>query len=430
MEMKSKFKVEARTEYRASLPTIQTNLAPTFHEWNIFTGPESDQAYKDKAFCSIDDPEDSTSDAGILDSDTEEDINEIPTCPPTTPQATRLTDSEKEKYCAPSLTDAATALKDLEKLLNPPRVKGPGHIDPHLNLFQQLEHGVHQRTRQRLECRIIQPGVPADFAGSVSMLADEDLTNDINLYLQEIGLAITSKKLTKYFNSEDMRKKHDIDKPISERTARCYLNHLGYRWSAAKKGQYADGHKREDIRVYRAAFLEKMKALQQRMEKFSKEGLPEFGPRPQGREVVIWFHNETILYTHDRRRKAWYHKDASAKPYAKGDGASLMIADFVSVKFGWLHSPDGEQNAQHVLKPGKARNGYFTNEDICEQANAAMSILCEHYPEYEHILVYNNASTHLKRGADALSARYMPKFTPKEGGNDDAGFRRQDHICT
>jgi len=54
--------------------------------------------------------------------------------------------------------------------------------------------------------------------------------------------------------------------------------------------------------------------------------------------------------------------------------------------------------------PGKNKDGYFTNVDICEQANKAMAILQEFYPQYEHLLIYDNASTHLKRAPDALSA--------------------------
>jgi hypothetical protein len=76
------------------------------------------------------------------------------------------------------------------------------------------------------------------------LLVDEDLTNDINLYLMEIGKEISGQKLMAFINREDiwLRLKHNIDKPISERMAQHYLNELGYCWSTPKKGQYADGH--------------------------------------------------------------------------------------------------------------------------------------------------------------------------------------------
>lgn len=36
---------------------------------------------------------------------------------------------------APTVTQAFAALKDLKNVLNPPRKKGPGHVDPELNIF-------------------------------------------------------------------------------------------------------------------------------------------------------------------------------------------------------------------------------------------------------------------------------------------------------
>ena len=46
-----------------------------------------------------------------------------------------------------------------------------------------------------------------------------------------------------------------------------------------------------------------------------------------------------------------------------------------------------------------------------------MSILKESYFEYDHLLIYDNAATHLKRADDALSARHMPKNPSKPGHN-------------
>jgi hypothetical protein len=88
----------------------------------------------------------------------------------------------------------------------------------------------------------------------------------------------------------------------------------------------------------------------------------------------------------------------------KGEGISLMVADFVSAKFGFLASADGSKTAQRVMKPGKNKDGYFTNDDINNQANDAMNILTKYYPKYEHIFIYDNASTHLKHPENSLSA--------------------------
>ena len=94
-----------------------------------------------------------------------------------------------------------------------------------------------------------------------------------------------------------------------------------------------------------------------------------------------------------------------------------MVADFVSADHGWLRSPDGSAEARVLFKAGKNRDGYFSNDGILEQANKAMDILKENFPDEDHILVYDNARTHLKRASNALSARHMPKKTSKPGSN-------------
>jgi len=64
-----------------------------------------------------------------------------------------------------------------------------------------------------------------------------------------------------------------------------------------------------------------------------------------GRRVIAWFHDESVFYAHDRRKKGWYHKDAGAKPYAKGEGASLMIAQisFQQTSVGSVHLMENDQ---------------------------------------------------------------------------------------
>jgi hypothetical protein len=137
---------------------------------------------------------------------------------------------------------------------------------------------------------------------------------------------------------------------------------------------------------------------------------------PEGRPVVVLWHDKSMFYANDRQRKCWIHKDATPKPYKKGDGPSLMYANFVSADYGWLQAPDG-RSPEILLKPGKSQDGYLTNEEILEQYKCASALLKELYPNEDHVLVYDNATTHTKRPDDGLSARHTPKNTPKEGKN-------------
>ena len=129
-----------------------------------------------------------------------------------------------------------------------------------------------------------------------------------------------------------------------------YLNTLGYQYRATPnltkpKGQYVDGHKHQDVVYYRETIiLPKWSQFQLRMAQWD-EKLVESAPHDPGRRVIAWFHDESIFYAHDRQRKEWYHKDAPAKPYAKVEGAPLMVADFALQDFGWLRYPDGKRSA-------------------------------------------------------------------------------------
>jgi hypothetical protein len=98
-----------------------------------------------------------------------------------------------------------------------------------------------------------------------------------------------------------------------------------------------------------------------------------------------------------------------AVPQTKGEGASLMVSDFVSADYGWLRSPDGKESAQVLFKARKARDGHYTNEDVVKQTELAMDIVSNHYPDQDHIFVFDNAPTHLKRGETAILARKMTK---------------------
>lgn len=73
-----------------------------------------------------------------------------------------------------------------------------------------------------------------------------------------------------------------------------------------------------------------------------------------------------------------------------------MVADFVSANYGWLHTPNGEEDARVLLKIGKSQEGYFTNDDVLKQTQRAIDILWKQYPNDNHVLIFDNAATHIK----------------------------------
>jgi hypothetical protein len=192
---------------------------------------------------------------------------------------------------------------------------------------------------------------------------------------------------------------------------------MGYRWKRNLKGQYVDGHERQDVVDYHQnIFLPDIMEFEGRMRWWTEDHRWDLLPSVT-RAMVLWYHDETSFQAHNRCQTAWYHNSTTPVPYAKGEGASIMIADFISAYYGWLRSPDGQESAQVVFQAGKVREGYFTNDDIVAQVEHAMEILAKYYPNKDHVFVYNCASTHLKRSKEALSASKMPKNPSKPDMN-------------
>ncbi|KAF7364502.1 hypothetical protein MVEN_00318900 [Mycena venus] len=80
-------------------------------------------------------------------------------------------------------------------------------------------------------------------------------------------------------------------------------------------------------------------------------------------------------------------------------------------------SPAGSTTLKLRSLEERKREGYFTNDDIIKQTNHAMDILSRDYADEKHVFIFDNATTHTKRAGNALSARNMPKFMPKNGKN-------------
>jgi transposase len=248
---------------------------------------------------------------------------------------------------------------------------------------------------------------------------DEEFAQEINIYLQSKGKYVKASDISIFLNDRDIQRKWGLKKTIGKATAKRWMKKLGYRWVMNHKGQYVDGHERDDVIKYRQdIYLPRWYELQPRMRTWDNDGIEEpLDLSPGIKPVVPHFHDESIYYANDRRTAQWVHEDASPTPYAKGEGASMMTAQFFSPDHGYLRSPDGKEDSRVIFRPGKNRDGYFDNEDIILQATMAMDVCEKYYPNEKHIFIFDNATTHLKRAENALSARKMPKFTPKEGSN-------------
>ncbi|KAJ6536875.1 hypothetical protein B0H19DRAFT_962801 [Mycena capillaripes] len=310
---------------------------------------------------------------------------------------------------APTVEAALAALAEVGRVLRPPRKKGPGYIDPRLDPFTRSRiegiqsllalytnpssstHGhwkkasvnaaitlrrgsycarvLRRLARQYIADRSVLPENP--FGNwNETLLVYEDLCNELMEYLQVLGSTkeengresgITSAKVQAWLVRPDIMQKYGITKQISLATAKRYLHALGFRFTSPAKGQYVDGHERPDVRAERdKVYIPRLSDLRTRMKVFDKDGKDITAEVEamvaSGKRVVIWYHDESIFYAHDRHRKSWRHKEASIKPRKKGEGVSLMVADFVSADCGWLIGPNTGRSARVILKPGKNRD--------------------------------------------------------------------------
>lgn len=350
----------------------------------------------------------------------------------------------------PSTACAMEAHKKIKLILFPPRNTGPGYKDPGLDkvtlrrlremrqflwayvnpesasydkwiaslvaVAKSLERGTWfaRVLRRRCFALIKDEELPTSIYGSwtKSLLDDEGLQQELFGHLQGIGKYISAADVQEYMGRRDVQTRYGCKKGISLRTAQHWLQKLGYRWRKEPNGQYIDGHERGDVVEYRQhIFLPAWKEIMPHLRTWSSDGMIEEStePRPRQQKTTVWYHDESTYYQNDRRKLRWVHIDEKPVPQPKGEGASLMISDFVSADYGWLQSPDGSETARMVFRAGKNRDGYFTNDSILGQVARAMDILEKHYPGDKHVFIFDNATTHTKRVAAAPCARNMPK---------------------
>ncbi|KAF9504063.1 hypothetical protein BS47DRAFT_1374427 [Hydnum rufescens UP504] len=229
---------------------------------------------------------------------------------------------------------------------------------------------------------------------NVSMLvSNEDLAQDITLHLQGLGPFISALDIVRYLDTPEIKTHLGLERSISLKTASWWMWLMQYHWGKEPKGQYVDGHEWDDVVTYRqSTFLPAWAAVDAKTHKFDDGGNLDPLTPVSSCPTVIWNHN-----------------DKTAKPYAKGKGTSLMVADFVSPDYGWLREPV-------FLRPGKERDSYFMCDEVLAQVTKAMDVLDKHYRMEDHVFVYDNVTTHKKHADNALSARHMPKYPPNPNG--------------
>jgi hypothetical protein len=251
---------------------------------------------------------------------------------------------------------------------------------------------------------------------NISLLNKGDLAHKLEEHLLSIGKNVSAKDVQDYLNQPEVQEKYNIVKTVSISTATDWMATMEFWYAEKKKGQYEDGHEQQDVVTYRRmVFLPAIENLLPNLRKFKQnnelvEELDNCPPeRRSERRVVLWYHNESTFYAHNRRKKLWQHPRTRPDLEQKGNGPSIMVANFVSANYGFLASKDGSESTCVLFKAGKGWEGYFTNNNVVEHVESAMDILDCDYPDEHHIFVFDNATTHVKRPDDTLRACKMTK---------------------
>jgi hypothetical protein len=82
-----------------------------------------------------------------------------------------------------------------------------------------------------------------------------------------------------------------------------------------------------------------------------------------------------------------------------------MATNFASAdSYGWLPSLNGSESACVLIKAGKNRNGCFRNAQIVDHATQPMDSVTKYYSDSDHVFVFDNAPSHMKRDDTLLLA--------------------------
>ncbi|KAF8601597.1 hypothetical protein BDV93DRAFT_445445, partial [Ceratobasidium sp. AG-I] len=251
---------------------------------------------------------------------------------------------------------------------------------------------------------------------SHSAIEDDDFQHELFLHLQSCAQSVKAADIVQYTSQPDVLAQLGRTQPIALRTVQKWMSILGFWYGHAILGQYKDSHERADVVEYRQnVYLPALAELEKRSKVYDNDGREVLSVvQPNGvRPAVIWTHDESIYRQNDQPQLIWNSPEPSNIPQPKGEGRTIMVADFVSQERGFLTSHNGEASARILFEVGKNREGYFNNANVLAQASTAMNILLNNYPNEDHIFIFDNATTHTKRPSAALSVKSMTKFPPK-----------------
>ncbi|KAI9250457.1 hypothetical protein BDA99DRAFT_487712 [Phascolomyces articulosus] len=190
---------------------------------------------------------------------------------------------------------------------------------------------------------------------------------------------------------------------VSERTIISHFHDRGYGYQRYTKNIYYDGHERSDVQENR----------------IEEPVLNEFQ-----KEHALCTHDEPTFYSNDSKNDIWL-ADSESVLRKKGPGGSIMVSDFLCPCHEPLKMTAADRSkhglpdnfplqARVFFKAGKNKEGWWTNEDMLKQLEAAIVIFKIIHPKCIGVFAFDQSSNHSAYPNDALVASRMTLHDKKE----------------
>ena len=221
------------------------------------------------------------------------------------------------------------------------------------------------------------------------MLCENDIQDQCRSFLRTLSPKQVGIDKLKCFIENDLFP----GRSISRRSCQRYLNMLGYRYTTAKKGVYVDGHEREDVKEYRAVFLDRIFQLEQLMATFdgpdmTEATIPHLNDGQKQHVLVV--HDESLFYSNDGDSPMWLHpKHPPLRK--KGKGRCIMLSEFLCECHGRMKVViEGvEQTTLEKLTPGKNEDGWWTADHVLHQIQNKMLPVFEAFTQTPSAYFYS-----------------------------------------
>ncbi len=122
--------------------------------------------------------------------------------------------------------------------------------------------------------------------------------------------------------------------------------------------------------------------------------------------------NIKTLYANDASRIVWIDcNDGESTIRPKSNGQSIMISGFLCACHGFLcREINGNTvRSYKTIKPGKNRDGFWTNENLVQQLEEVIPLFKSVHPDCELLFAFDNSQNHHAKASDALVASRLNK---------------------